>query len=236
MENIAFKTEEQQELLAIVNTLTPIEALRYLTGRFAGKVTFSTSFSYEDQVITHMLAAMPVQIFTLDTGRLFKQTYTTWNNTLTNLKVKIAAYYPDADALQQYITTNGPESFYQSVEMRKSCCHIRKVAPLKRALHNNAVWITGLRAEHSPGRDTLEQLEWDATNQIFKYHPLLHWSSEEVKQYIKQYNIPFNILHEQGYVSIGCEPCTRAIKPGEDFRAGRWWWEDNSKKECGLHR
>ncbi|MBL7706735.1 MAG: phosphoadenylyl-sulfate reductase [Taibaiella sp.] len=236
MENIASKTEELQELLAIVSTLTPIEAIRYLTGRFAGKVTFSTSFSYEDQVITHMLADMPVQIFTLDTGRLFKQTYTTWNNTLNNLKVKIAAYYPDAQALQQYITDNGPESFYQSVEMRKACCHIRKVEPLKRALHNNAVWITGLRAAHSPGRDTLEQLEWDATNQIFKYHPLLHWSNEEVKEYIKQYNIPFNILHEQGYVSIGCEPCTRAIKPGEDFRAGRWWWEDNSKKECGLHR
>lgn len=236
MENSTFKSEEQQELLAIVNTLTPIEALRYLTGRFTGKVTFSTSFSYEDQVITHMLATMPVQIFTLDTGRLFKQTYHTWNNTLSNLKVKVAAYYPDAQALQQYITANGPESFYQSVEMRKSCCNIRKVEPLKRALHNNAVWITGLRAAHSPGRDTLEQLEWDATNQIFKYHPLLHWSNEEVKQYIKQYNIPFNILHEQGYVSIGCEPCTRAIKPGEDFRAGRWWWEDNSKKECGLHR
>ncbi len=236
MGNINFKTEEQQALLAIVNNLTPIEALRYLTGRFTGKVTFSTSFSYEDQVITHMLAAMPVQIFTLDTGRLFKQTYTTWNNTLTNLKVKIAAYYPDAQALQQHITDNGPESFYQSVEMRKACCNIRKVEPLKRALHNNAVWITGLRAEHSPDRDTLKQLEWDATNQIFKYHPLLHWSNEEVKQYIKQYNIPFNILHEQGYVSIGCEPCTRAIKPGEDFRAGRWWWEDNSKKECGLHR
>lgn len=236
MENSTFKSEEQQELLAIVNTLTPIEALRYLTGRFTGKVTFSTSFSYEDQVITHMLATMPVQIFTLDTGRLFKQTYHTWNNTLSNLKVKVAAYYPDAQALQQYITANGPESFYQSVEMRKSCCNIRKVEPLKRALQNNAVWITGLRAEHSPNRDTLEQLEWDATNQIFKYHPLLHWSNEEVKQYIKQYNIPFNILHEQGYVSIGCEPCTRAIKPGEDFRAGRWWWEDNSKKECGLHR
>lgn len=236
MENIASKTEELQELLAIVSTLTPIEAIRYLTGRFAGKVTFSTSFSYEDQVITHMLDDMPVQIFTLDTGRLFKQTYTTWNNTLNNLEVKIAAYYPDAQALQQYITDNGPESFYQSVKMRKACCHIRKVEPLKRALHNNAVWITGLRAAHSPGRDTLEQLEWDATNQIFKYHPLLHWSNEEVKEYIKQYNIPFNILHEQGYVSIGCEPCTRAIKPGEDFRAGRWWWEDNSKKECGLHR
>ena len=115
MENSTFRSEEQQELLATVNTLTPIEALRYLTGRFTGKVTFSTSFSYEDQVITHMLATMPVQIFTLDTGRLFKQTYHTWNNTLSNLKVKVDAYYPDAQALQQYITANGPESFYQSV-------------------------------------------------------------------------------------------------------------------------
>lgn len=224
------------ELRDIVNQLTTEEALHYLTEQFPGKVTFSSSFSYEDQVLTHMLAPLPVSIFTLDTGRLFQQTYATWNNTLSGLKTSIHAYYPDAEQLQAYTTEHGPESFYQSVALRKACCQIRKVEPLKRALKNNAVWITGLRAEHSPGRDSLEPLEWDAENQIIKFHPVLKWSTEEIKAYIKKYNIPFNVLHEQGYVSIGCAPCTRAIKAGEDFRAGRWWWEDNSKKECGLHR
>ena len=118
---------------------------------------------------------------------------------------------------------------------RKACCHIRKVEPLQRALKGKQLWVTGIRAEHSLNRHDMQQIEWDGTNQVLKFHPLLHWTTEDVKEYIRQHDIPYNPLHDKGFVSIGCAPCTRAIRPGEDFRAGRWWWEDSSKKECGLH-
>lgn len=126
-------------------------------------------------------------------------------------------------------------SFYESVDNRKQCCYVRKVEPLKRALAGNEVWVTGLRAEHSPERKTHQIIEWDEGNKIIKYNPLLFWTSEEVRNYINEHDVPYNILHDKGFVSIGCAPCTRAIKAGEDFRAGRWWWEDAGKKECGLH-
>ncbi|MFT3826943.1 MAG: phosphoadenylyl-sulfate reductase [Chitinophagaceae bacterium] len=208
-----------------------------LTRRFAGKVTFSTSFSYEDQVITHEIASrkLPVSIFTLDTGRLFPETYSVWNNTREKYDTHVQAYYPDYRLLEEFITEKGPNAFYESVENRKQCCYIRKVEPLKRALQGYSIWITGLRAEHSPDRKSLEKIEWDEGNQLIKYHPILHWTTEDVKQYINENNVPYNILHDRGFVSIGCAPCTRAVKAGEDFRAGRWWWEDAAKKECGLH-
>ncbi|MES2776723.1 MAG: phosphoadenylyl-sulfate reductase [Bacteroidota bacterium] len=213
------------------------ETLALLSGQFPGQVTFSSSFSFEDQVISHDILAnnIPISIFTLDTGRLFAETYSVWSSTNTRYSTSIKAYYPDASHLEKFIVQNGPNAFYESVENRKSCCHIRKVEPLKRALAGNAVWVTGLRAEHSAARHDLQQFEWDATNNIIKYHPILHWSTEDVKAYISEHNIPYNPLHDRGFVSIGCAPCTRAIKPGEDFRAGRWWWEDADKKECGLH-
>jgi phosphoadenosine phosphosulfate reductase len=213
------------------------DAVKELTAVYPGAVTFSTSFSNEDQVITDQIAGhyLPVSFFTLDTGRLFPETYSTWSRTLEHYSITIKAYYPEAAELEAYIEKNGPNAFYESVELRSRCCFIRKVAPLRRALQGNAVWITGLRAEHSPNRQQLQSLEWDETNGIIKFHPLLHWSTEEVKDYIRQAAIPYNPLHDRGFVSIGCAPCTRAIKPGEDFRAGRWWWEDSSKKECGLH-
>ncbi len=148
---------------------------------------------------------------------------------------KVKPYYPQAEDIQNFVAENGPNAFYESIEFRKGCCYIRKVEPLKRALAPNAVWITGLRAEHSPARESLEIVEWDEANKIIKYNPILHWDTTQVTEYIKNNNVPYNILHDKGFVSIGCAPCTRAIKPGEDFRAGRWWWEDNSKKECGLH-
>lgn len=216
----------------------PIAAtLQLLNERFPGAVTFSTSFSYEDQVITQIIARheLPVSVFTLDTGRLFNQTYTVWQTTSQAYGLSIKAYYPEAAALEPFIEANGPDAFYQSVAQRKACCGIRKVAPLKRALQGNAIWITGLRAEHSPNREQLSLFEWDEGNSIIKYNPLLHWSTAEVKVYISKHHIPYNTLHDLGYVSIGCAPCTRATRPGEDFRAGRWWWEDDSKKECGLH-
>ena len=211
--------------------------LAVLAKEYPGRVTFSSSFSYEDQVISHQILTnkIPISIFTLDTGRLFAETYSVWSSTNEKYATRIKAYYPDSTLLENFIAEKGPNSFYESVDNRKGCCFIRKVEPLKRALAGNAVWVTGLRAEHSPDRKDLPIIEWDETNQIIKYHPLLYWTTEEVKQYIRENNIPYNPLHDKGFVSIGCAPCTRAIKPGEDFRAGRWWWEDADKKECGLH-
>ncbi len=211
------------------------EILQKLISRFPGKVCFSTSFSFEDQVITDLVKDLPIKIFTLDTGRLFEETYNTWTLTRSKYKINIKAFYPDPAELEPFIQENGPDSFYRSMENRKTCCDIRKVHPLKRALKDNKIWITGLRAEHSVARENLSQFEWDESNQIIKYHPILFWTTEQVRDYIKKNQIPYNILHDKGFVSIGCAPCTRAIQPGEDFRAGRWWWEDASKKECGLH-
>ncbi len=213
------------------------EMLLQLSNQFQGEVTFSSSFSYEDQLITHKIFGnnFPISIFTLDTGRMFPETYSVWNATNEKYYVNIKAYYPDHSLLQDFVAEKGPNSFYESLENRKACCYIRKVEPLKRALKGNSIWVTGLRAEHSSDRHDMPKVEWDETNNVIKYHPLLYWTFEEVKQYISENKIPYNPLHDKGFVSIGCAPCTRAIKFGEDFRAGRWWWEDSSKKECGLH-
>ena len=219
------------------NVLSIDEMLKYLSYTFKDEVTFSSSFSYEDQLIADKILRnnFPINIFTLDTGRLFPETYSVWNATNEKYNTHIKSFYPDHTLLQEFVEEKGPNSFYESVENRKGCCYIRKVEPLKRALKGNSVWITGLRAEHSIDRHNMPQVEWDETNNVIKYHPLLHWTFEEVKQYIRENKIPYNSLHDKGFVSIGCAPCTRAIKPGEDFRAGRWWWEDATKKECGLH-
>jgi phosphoadenosine phosphosulfate reductase len=221
---------------ALLST-NPVETLQAIALAYPGKVTFSTSFSWEDQLITHLIFShnIDIKVFTLDTGRMFPETYSTWSATLEKYGGPITAYYPDAKALQNFVADKGPNSFYESVDNRKSCCYIRKVEPLQRAVAGNKVWITGIRAEHSPNRTDMEQLEWDGTNNITKYHPLLNWTTEEVKAFIHENHIPYNPLHDKGFVSIGCAPCTRAIRPGDDFRAGRWWWEDAGKKECGLH-
>jgi phosphoadenosine phosphosulfate reductase len=223
----------QQQL----SDLSAEEGLLLLARELKQGVVFSTSFGIEDQVITHLIASrqLPVEIFTLDTGRLFAETYSTWSRTLEQYDINITAFYPVAEAVERFVSEKGPNSFYQSVENRKQCCHIRKVEPLQRALKGKSVWITGIRAEQSPDRHYESKAEWDDVNCIIKYHPLLNWTFEEVKNFVNKNNIPFNPLHDKGFVSIGCAPCTRAIKAGEDFRAGRWWWEDNSKKECGLH-
>lgn len=230
--------KDQISKIAGTASVVSIEEMLFeLANQFPCQVTFSSSFSYEDQVITHKILSndLPIKIFTLDTGRLFPETYSVWRATNEKYNTHIKAYYPDAVSLENFVEEKGPNAFYESIENRKGCCYIRKVAPLKRALKDNAVWVTGLRAEHSASRHDMPQVEWDETNNIIKYHPILQWTTEEVKQYINDNNIPYNILHDKGFVSIGCAPCTRAIKPGEDFRAGRWWWEDNTKKECGLH-
>lgn len=213
------------------------DALSWLATAFPGEVTFSTSFGLEDQAITHIIFSnhLPIKVFTLDTGRMFPETYSTWSRTIERYEQKITAYYPDAVSLQEFIEEKGPNSFYESVENRKGCCFIRKVEPLQRALKGNKIWITGIRAEQSNNRHDMPRVEWDETNQIIKFHPILDWTWGQVHQFVSKNNIPYNPLHDKGFVSIGCAPCTRAIQPGEDFRAGRWWWEDSSKKECGLH-
>jgi phosphoadenosine phosphosulfate reductase len=230
-------TQLLHSISGLIDGLSIGEALAALAARFPQQVTFSTSFSIEDQVIAHHIlsAGLPVSIFTLDTGRLFPETYSVWSSTNEKYSARIQAYYPDRHLLERFLNEKGPNAFYESVANRKECCHIRKVEPLKRALKGQAVWVTGLRAEHSPERKDHRILEWDEGNQVLKYNPLLHWDTTTVRQYIHQHNVPYNPLHDRGFVSIGCQPCTRAIKPGEEFRAGRWWWEDNSKKECGLH-
>jgi phosphoadenosine phosphosulfate reductase len=222
---------EQTEGLSIEAALT------LLAARFPGQVTFSTSFSIEDQVVTHAIAShdIPITLFTLDTGRLFAETYSVWSTTNEKYHTRVQAYYPDRTPLEKLLNEKGPNSFYESVDLRKECCRIRKVEPLKRALKGKAIWVTGLRAEHSSERKDHALIEWDEGNQIIKFNPLLHWNTARVKEYIDTNDVPYNVLHDRGFVSIGCAPCTRAIRPGEDFRAGRWWWEDSSKKECGLH-
>lgn len=225
------------DLLNELNGKDIAEQLRILAKRFPGELVFSTSFGLEDQAITYMIASdkLAVKVFTLDTGRIFPETYTTWSRTVEKYGLTISAYYPDAVVLQDFVSQKGPNSFYESVENRKQCCHIRKVEPLQRALKGNKIWITGIRSEQSNNRHDMPMIEWDEINQIIKFHPLLNWTWGQVKQFVSRNDVPYNPLHDKGFVSIGCAPCTRAIKPGEDFRAGRWWWEDNSKKECGLH-
>jgi len=220
-----------------ITGLEPAQALAVLAERFPGKIVFSTSFGWEDQVITHMIFAnkLPIKVFTLETGRLFPETYYVWNRTMEMYSEVIHAYYPNNQLLEQMVNLKGPNSFYESVENRKECCGVRKVEPLKRALYGNDCWVTGIRAEQSANRQFMGDVEWDDQNNLIKFHPLYDWTLDDVKNYIKQNNIPYNTLHDRGFPSIGCAPCTRAVREGEDFRAGRWWWEDQSKKECGLH-
>jgi phosphoadenosine phosphosulfate reductase len=229
-----FEIEAQ---LRSLSDAAPLKSLKLLAEQFKGQAAFSTSFGLEDQLITHLIFThdLPIRVFTLDTGRNFQETYATWSKTLDRYCKPIEVYYPQSEALEELLATKGPNSFYQSVEDRKNCCHIRKVEPLTRALNGQKLWITGIRAEQSPNRQGMSNLEWDPAFQIIKFHPLFTWTFDQVRGFVDQHNIPYNSLHDKGFPSIGCAPCTRAVRPGEDARAGRWWWEDTSKKECGLH-
>ncbi|MDH4200422.1 MAG: phosphoadenylyl-sulfate reductase [Spirochaetia bacterium] len=197
---------------------------------------FSSSFGKEDQILTHLIVKnkLPVKIFTIDTGRLFNETYSLHRRTNDYYKIKIKTYFPASDEAEDLINNKGPDSFFDSIENRKECCEIRKVKPLKRAIDGHDVWFTGIRKTQSPDRAEMNIIEFDEQNNIIKIHPLLNWPDEEVEEFIKSNGVPCNILHDKGYPSIGCAPCTRAIQEGEDLRAGRWYWE-NGAKECGLH-
>jgi phosphoadenosine phosphosulfate reductase len=214
-----------------------LQRLQDAVKRSGAEVAFSTSLSWEDQVITDVIFRyeLPIRVFTLDTGRLFPETYSVLSATREKYQKPIEVFFPDALAVQELMTQKGPMSFYESLENRKECCFIRKLEPLNRALVGVDVWITGLRAEQSENRSGTELYEWDETRKIHKVQPLFDWSLEEVKQYLRTHNVPVNVLQDRGFVSIGCQPCTRAVREGESFRSGRWWWEENSKKECGLH-
>jgi phosphoadenosine phosphosulfate reductase len=199
-------------------------------------VTFSTSFGAEDQVITHFLFTQfkDCPIFTLDTGRLFQETYDTFHSTVNKYNLNIEVFSPDSQDLKELYQNQGANGFYESIENRKTCCGVRKVIPLKNALKGKKIWITGLRAEQSENRSDLSKVEYDPHFDIIKVHPILNWTWEQTIEYLNDNGVPVNPLHKKGFPSIGCAPCTRAIEEDEDFRAGRWWWEQ-SAKECGLH-
>jgi phosphoadenosine phosphosulfate reductase len=226
-----------QELNEAIQSKTVVDSLRWLSEQFPGQVCYSTAFGLEGQVITHYIFKydIPIKVFTIDTGRQFQETYNVWNAINEKYGKQIEVYYPNANNLEKLLTTKGPNSFYQSVENRKECCYIRKIEPLNRALKGQKIWLSGVRAEQSPNRANKSQVEWDKKKELFKVYPLFHWTSKEVKQLILAESIPYNELSDKGFLSIGCAPCTRAVKSGETERSGRWWWEENTDKECGIH-
>lgn len=225
----------QEQIKEIESSSLP-EAIRQVAELFPGAVVFSSSLGQEDQVLTDIIFRndLPIKIFTIDTGRLFNETYELLDRTTARYKKPVHVYFPEATDVEEFVANKGINSFYESVDNRKECCNIRKVKPLNRALKDAKVWITGLRAEQSGNRQEMPMIEWVEDKQLYKFNPLINWTFDEMNDYITKFNVPYNRLHDKGFISIGCAPCTRAIEPGEDARAGRWWWE-TSQKECGLH-
>ena len=225
----------QEDILHIEN-LSLEEGLTFIIEKISEGVVFSTSLGQEDQVITDAIFKnnLPVKVFTLDTGRLFYEHYELLAKNNARYKTKTQVYFPEASDVEKYVNEKGINAFYQSVENRKECCFIRKVKPLNRALEGAKVWITGLRSEQSENREGMKMVEWDEERQLYKYNPLIHWTYNDVLKYIEENNVQDLPLHKQGFISVGCKPCTRAIVEGENPRAGRWYWEE-SQKECGLH-
>jgi len=197
----------------------------------------ASSLAAEDMVLLHALSELdfPLAVLTLDTGMLHAQTLALLDAVQAHYGCTIQVWHPDAQAVQEYVVQHGAHAFYQSVALRKACCQLRKVAPLQQALQGRGAWVTGQRREQTVTRAALPLSEYDSAFGLQKFNPLAEWRHDEVWQAIAQFSIPYNPLHDQGYPSIGCEPCTRAIQPGEDVRAGRWWWESSDARECGLH-
>jgi len=202
-----------------------------------GEVTFANSMGAEDMVLTDIILReqLPVEIFSLDTGRLPAETYDLISEVEQTYGTKLKIFFPQNETVEAYVQSNGINAFYESVDLRKACCHMRKVEPLQRALKGKKAWVTGMRAQQSATRTALPFRQFDEANGLEKFNPLSDWTEQEVWAYIRTHNVPYNKLHDQFYPSIGCAPCTRAIAMGEDVRAGRWWWEDPANKECGLH-
>lgn len=213
-----------------------VEILR-LAERVSAPAVLASSFGVEDMVLTDLIDrhGFSVGIFTLDTGRLPEETYRLMQEARQRYRTPVVAYAPERSAVEAYTAAHGPNGFYDSVALRQACCHIRKVEPLRRALAGKKGWITGLRRQQSPTRRDLPFSEWDGENGLQKYNPLAEWTTDDVWNYVRAHAVPTSALHDKGYASIGCAPCTRAITVGEDIRAGRWWWENPETKECGLH-
>ena len=200
-------------------------------------ITFANSYGAEDMVLTDIIIKenLTIEIFSLDTGRLPAETYTLMGEVESTYNTKPVVFFPKHAAVEDYVRTKGINAFYESIDLRKACCHMRKVEPLQRALKGKKAWVTGMRAEQSATRTDLAFREFDEGNKLEKFNPLSDWTEQEVWAYIRMFSVPYNKLHDQFYPSIGCAPCTRPIAMGEDVRAGRWWWEDPQNKECGLH-
>ncbi|AGR78347.1 phosphoadenosine phosphosulfate reductase [Aliarcobacter butzleri 7h1h] len=231
------KKEDLKNINKELENKTTIDVIAYFLDNFKN-VALSSSLAAEDQVLTDILLKKDknTSIFTLDTGRLHPETYDVMDATNLKYGIKIDVFFPDNENVQKLYKTQGVNGHYESIENRKNCCNIRKIEPLKRALKDVEVWVTGLRASQSVTRTDMPLVEWDENFNVIKVNPLINWSQEDVWDYIKTNKVPYNKLHDQGFPSIGCAPCTRAIKDGEDIRAGRWWWENPEHKECGLHK
>lgn len=217
---------------------SPKFVLTYFLHAYSGRIALSSSLSIEDQMLTDLIAniAPATRIFTLDTGRLFPETYSLIERTRMKYPITLEVFFPDAAEVENMVRENGINLFYESAELRKKCCQVRKIHPLKRAFQGLEVWICGLRREQSVTRQDMQLIEWDASNGLIKLNPLIDYTEAQVWEYIKKNQVPYNKLHDRGFPSIGCQPCTRAVEPGEDVRAGRWWWENPEQKECGLHK
>jgi phosphoadenosine phosphosulfate reductase len=216
----------------------PEEIIRYIVEKIGvNNIALASSLSIEDQVLTDILLKInpKARIFFIDTGRHFQKTYDLMEETMRRYKFNFEVYAPESKDLETMVSEYGPNFFYDSVDLRKKCCEIRKVKPLNRVLSTVDGWICGLRRDQSPTRQEIEIFEWDSGHSIYKINPIIFWTEENVWEYIKEHNVPYSNLYDNGFPSIGCQPCTRAVKPGEDIRSGRWWWEDPDKKECGLH-
>lgn len=212
--------------------------LSWALNTFKEKITLASSLGLEDQVLTEILVKInsDINIFFLDTGRIHQETYDLLEESMEQYNIKFNIYFPDTRAIETFEKENGPNPFYKSLELRKECCQIRKIEPLNRALKNQDAWITGLRRDQSITRANIKKIEWDEINNLIKINPLIDWSEKDVLNYILEHQIPYNKLFDKGYTSIGCSPCSRIIKLGQDKRAGRWWWESPEKRECGLHQ
>ena len=238
MKNPATSPELTEALVATVHAKREavLSLLRAAMTQFSA-ITFANSYGAEDMVLTDMIVKeqLAIEIFSLDTGRLPAETYTLMGKVEAHYQTKPVVFFPKYEAVEAYVRHQGINAFYESIELRKACCHMRKVEPLQRALAGKQAWVTGMRAEQATTRASLPTQEFDAGNQLEKFNPLSDWTEKEIWAYIRLFNVPYNALHDQFYPSIGCAPCTRAVAMGEDIRAGRWWWEDPTSKECGLH-
>lgn len=230
--------EEITRLNEEFSSAAPEEVLRLFIERYGDRIALSSSLGLEDQVLTDMVCKIDksTRIFTLDTGRLFPETYSLIDRTNLHYGIKIAVYFPRHEAVEEMVRTCGMNCFYESIELRKRCCGVRKLEPLSRAFEGLDVWICGLRREQSVTRADMQMVEWDGAHGLIKLNPLIDWHEKDVWDYIRKHGVPYNRLHDKGFPSIGCQPCTRAVAEGEDIRAGRWWWESPDHRECGLHK